>query len=58
MIKPLRERINFGKVPPLVEVPYLLEFQRKSFEKFLQRDVYPDERVDEGLQAALKMFSQ
>ncbi|MEJ5228099.1 DNA-directed RNA polymerase subunit beta [Thermodesulfovibrio sp.] len=54
MIKPLRERINFGKVPPLVEVPYLLEFQRKSFEKFLQRDVYPDERVDEGLQAALK----
>lgn len=30
MIKPLRERINFGKVPPLVEVPYLLEFQKKN----------------------------
>ncbi|GAB5046771.1 DNA-directed RNA polymerase subunit beta [Thermodesulfovibrio sp. TK110] len=53
MIKPLRERINFGKVPPLVEVPYLLEFQKKSFEKFLQKDVPPEERVDEGLQAAL-----
>lgn len=53
MIKPLRERINFGKVPPLVEVPYLLEFQKKSFEKFLQKDVHPDERVEEGLQAAL-----
>ncbi len=53
MIKPLRERINFGKVPPLVEVPYLLEFQKKSFEKFLQKDVPPDERADEGLQAAL-----
>ncbi|MGB9711482.1 MAG: DNA-directed RNA polymerase subunit beta, partial [Thermodesulfovibrio sp.] len=53
MIKPLRERINFGKVPPLVEVPYLLEFQKKSFEKFLQKDVPPEERADEGLQSAL-----
>ncbi len=54
MIKPLRERRNFGKVPPLVEVPYLLEFQRKSFDKFLQKNIHPDERIDEGLQAALK----
>ncbi len=54
MIKPLRERINFGKVPPVLEVPYLLEFQKKSFAKFLQKDVSPDERLDEGLQAALK----
>lgn len=54
MIKPLKERINFGKVPPLVEVPYLLDFQRKSFEKFLQKDIHPDERLEEGLQAALK----
>ncbi|GLI53253.1 MULTISPECIES: DNA-directed RNA polymerase subunit beta [Thermodesulfovibrio] len=53
MIKPLRERINFGKVPPLVEVPYLLEFQRKSFDKFLQKDIPPEERADEGLQSAL-----
>ncbi len=53
MIKPLRERINFGKVPPLVEVPYLLEFQKKSFERFLQKDVPPEERAEEGLQAAL-----
>jgi len=54
MIKPLRERINFGKVPPLVEVPYLLEFQRKSFENFLQKDVNPDDRTEMGLQAALQ----
>lgn len=53
MIKPLRERINFGKVPPILEVPYLLEFQKRSFERFLQKDVPPEERVDEGLQAAL-----
>lgn len=53
MIKPLRERINFGKVPPLLEVPYLLEFQRKSFDKFLQKDIPPYDRVEEGLQAAL-----
>jgi len=54
MIKPLRERINFGKVPPLLEVPYLLEFQKKSFERFLQKNVPPEERTEEGLQAALK----
>ncbi|MEN2985392.1 MAG: DNA-directed RNA polymerase subunit beta [Thermodesulfovibrionaceae bacterium] len=54
MIKPLRERINFGKVPPILEVPYLLEFQKKSFERFLQKDIPPEDRAEEGLQAALK----
>ncbi len=52
MAKLLRERLNFGKVPPVLEVPYLMEFQKRSFEKFLQKDTAPDKKVDEGLQAA------
>ncbi len=52
MAKLLRERLNFSKVPPVLEVPYLVEFQRKSFERFLQKDIFPENRTDEGLQAA------
>ncbi|RME63604.1 MAG: DNA-directed RNA polymerase subunit beta, partial [Nitrospirae bacterium] len=54
MAEVLRERVNFGKVTPLIDVPYLLEFQRRSYENFLQKDVPPSERKDIGLQAALK----
>ncbi len=54
MAEVLRERINFGKVPPLLDVPYLLEFQKTSYERFLQKDVPPAERKEIGLQAAFK----
>ncbi|MDI6802014.1 MAG: DNA-directed RNA polymerase subunit beta [Thermodesulfovibrionales bacterium] len=49
----LRERLDFGKVPPVLEVPYLVEFQRRSFDKFLQKDIPAAKRLDEGLHAAL-----
>ena len=52
MVKLLRERMNFGKVPPVLEVPYLVEFQKKSFDRFLQKDAPYEQRMDEGLQAA------
>ncbi len=52
MGKLLRKRENFGKVPTLVEIPHLMEFQRRSFEKFLQKDIVPSKRAEEGLQAA------
>ncbi|MEW6117874.1 MAG: DNA-directed RNA polymerase subunit beta [Nitrospirota bacterium] len=52
MAKLLRERVNFGKVPLVLDVPYLVEFQRRSFEKFLQKDAAHEKRDDEGLQAA------
>jgi DNA-directed RNA polymerase subunit beta len=52
MAKLLRERLNFGKVPPVLEVPYLVEFQKKSFDRFLQKDIASEKRADEGLQAA------
>ncbi len=54
MKRVLRERLSFGKVPPLLDVPYLLEFQKVSYERFLQKDVKPEERKDVGLQAAFK----
>jgi DNA-directed RNA polymerase subunit beta len=52
MAKLLRERVNFGKVPLVLEVPYLVEFQKRSFERFLQKDEAPEQRTDEGLHSA------
>lgn len=49
----LRQRLNFGKVLPVIDVPYLIEFQKKSFDRFLQKDTYEDDRLNEGLQAAI-----
>ncbi len=54
MLRFPRERLNVGKILPIIDVPYLIEFQKKSFDRFLQKDVYYEDRVDEGLQAALK----
>jgi len=53
-IKGVRERKNFGKTKEILTIPYLIEIQRRSFEKFLQRDIPPDRRQDTGLQAAFK----
>jgi DNA-directed RNA polymerase subunit beta len=54
MARVLKERLNFSKVPPILEVPNLIEIQKHSFEKFLQKDVPMDAREDVGLQSALK----
>ena len=37
-------RKSFEKIPELVDVPNLLEIQRKSYDLFLQKDQPPDER--------------
>jgi DNA-directed RNA polymerase subunit beta len=52
MERVLRERLRFGKVPLFLEVPNLVEIQKRSYEKFLQRDVPMDKREEMGLQAA------
>jgi DNA-directed RNA polymerase subunit beta len=54
MAKVLRKRENFGKVSQILDVPYLIEIQRKSFEIFLQKEILPGRRKDVGLQAAFK----
>ncbi|MBI5100585.1 MAG: DNA-directed RNA polymerase subunit beta [Nitrospirae bacterium] len=53
MARVLRERKSFGKVPQFLEVPNLIEIQKRSYDKFLQKDVPLDKREDTGLQAAL-----
>ncbi|VAX29286.1 DNA-directed RNA polymerase beta subunit [hydrothermal vent metagenome] len=54
MERVLRERLSFGKVPPLLDVPYLIEFQKVSYERFLQKEILPEKRKEAGLQAAFR----
>jgi DNA-directed RNA polymerase subunit beta len=46
-----RTRKNFASVHAPIELPYLIDLQKRSFDAFLQRDVRPDERDNSGLQA-------
>src|SRR3990170_1483846 len=54
IIKGCIERKDFSKLPAKMEIPELLEIQKKSFEKFLQKDIAHDHREDLGLQAAFE----
>ena len=47
-----RIRKSFAKRASILQVPFLLATQLDSFRAFLQADVKPDSRANEGLQAA------
>ncbi len=44
------ERVDFSKIRTSIPIPNLIEVQRKSYERFLQMDLLPNEREDTGLQ--------
>ena len=46
------ERLDFGKISAILDVPNLIEIQLKSFDDFIQKDVVPEKRQDIGLQSA------
>lgn len=50
----LRLRKSFSKSKSLIEIPNLIVLQKKSYEEFLQKEVDPDRRTDEGLQGVFK----
>tara|TARA_B100000959_G_scaffold287596_1_gene374751 strand:- start:16717 stop:20766 length:4050 start_codon:yes stop_codon:yes gene_type:complete len=43
-------RMDFSKIPSVIDIPNLLELQTKSYEKFLQMRTKPDDRQMIGLQ--------
>jgi len=47
----LRTRLDFSKIPTSIRIPNLIEVQRDSYERFLQMDMLPQEREDNGLQS-------
>ncbi len=49
-----RVRKSFGKLRKVIEVPNLIDIQKHSYDKFLQKDTPADQREDVGLQAVFK----
>jgi DNA-directed RNA polymerase subunit beta len=50
-MRAIRQRLDFSKIPTSIQIPNLIEVQRRSYERFLQMDKLPQEREDNGLQS-------
>jgi DNA-directed RNA polymerase subunit beta len=54
-LSPLRVyRKNFGKIERVVDISNLIEMQKESYHRFLQKDLEPGARSDYGLQGVFK----
>src|SRR5437667_400103 len=49
-----RKRFDFSKIPATIQIPNLIEVQKRSYERFLQMERLPSERDDDGLQAVFQ----
>ena len=49
-----RFRKRFGNIPEILDIPNLIEVQKKSYEEFLQRKVEANKRESIGLQQVIK----
>ncbi|MBN2231564.1 MAG: DNA-directed RNA polymerase subunit beta [Deltaproteobacteria bacterium] len=49
-----RYRNSFATIAEVVDLPYLLDIQLVSYQRFLQMDVADDQRQDHGLQGVFK----
>ncbi len=43
------QRKNFGRIPSIVDIPNLIEVQKISYDRFLQRGRHPSKRENKGL---------
>src|ERR1700680_1623280 len=50
----LRLRRSFGKIKKIIDIPNLIEIQKRSYDEFLQAGVLAENRTDTGLQAVFK----
>ena len=50
----LRIRKSFAKNKQVIDIPNLIELQKSSYESFLQKDMDPDRRGDDGLNGVFR----
>jgi len=48
------ERVDFGKIRNIIEIPNLIEVQERSYLRFLQKDIPIEDREDIGLEGVFK----
>src|SRR6202166_5069664 len=44
-------RKDFSRIQPSLPIPNLIDVQRRSYERFLQMNLLPEERANHGLQS-------
>src|SRR6266568_7480650 len=49
-----RVRKNYAKITKIIDIPNLIDIQKQSYEKFLQKDIAIEKREDVGLQGVFK----
>src|SRR5712672_2748495 len=49
-----RARRTFAKIAKIIDIPNLIDIQKQSYEKFLQKDIPIEKREDVGLQGVFK----
>ncbi|WP_085883568.1 DNA-directed RNA polymerase subunit beta [Oceanibacterium hippocampi] len=49
-----RVRRDFGRIPEVASMPNLIEVQKNSYDAFLEMDIPPEQRSDDGLQGVFK----
>ena len=49
-----RIRKDFSKIETIIDIPNLIDIQKRSFDRFLQMDVDPEKREEVGLQAVFR----
>src|SRR5689334_6124304 len=49
-----RVRKSFAKLENVIEIPNLIDIQKRSYDQFLQLDIHPDKREAIGLQGVFK----
>jgi len=47
-------RKNFGKISKIIDIPNLIDMQKQSYERFLQKETPIDQRREVGLQGVFK----
>jgi len=50
----LRLRRTFGQIKKIINIPNLIDIQKRSYDEFLQRELASEQRKDQGLQAVFK----
>ncbi|MGH7848590.1 MAG: DNA-directed RNA polymerase subunit beta [Candidatus Binatia bacterium] len=50
----LRFRRNFGRIKKIIDLPYLIEIQKNSYDLFLQKDIASGQRHNAGLEGVFR----
>jgi DNA-directed RNA polymerase subunit beta len=49
-----QQRRNFARIPTVINIPNLIEVQKDSYARFLQKDRHPKQREDRGLESVFR----